>query len=189
MKALKYSDISLIPKYSEVHSRSDCDTSIRISNHHFKLPIIPANMKSVINADIAKWMSENDYFYIMHRFDVDNFEFVKKANQENWKTISISMGAKLKDKANILKISEAKLKVDFITIDIAHGHSKRVKIAIEHIKKYMPNTIIIAGNVATLMPLSTLLIGVLTLLRLELGRDLLALPRIRLDLLFQCLLA
>lgn len=149
MKALKYSDVCLVPKYSECHSRSDADTSIGIAKHDFKLPVIPANMKSVINTDLARWMSENDYFYIMHRFDIDAFDFVEKANQENWKTISISVGAKLKDKTKVLKISQAKLRVDFITIDIAHGHSKRVKVAIEYIKKHMPNTIVIAGNVAT----------------------------------------
>lgn len=149
MKAYKYSDVCLVPRYSECHSRSDADTSVGIAHHRFKLPVIPANMKSVINTDLAKWMSENNYFYIMHRFDIDIFDFVEKANQENWKTISISVGAKLKDKCKVLKISQAKLRVDFITIDIAHGHCKRVKTAIEYIKKHMPNTIIIAGNVAT----------------------------------------
>lgn len=149
MKYLKYSDVALVPQYSEVHSRIDCDTSIDLFGKKYNLPIIPANMKSVIDTNLAKWMSENDYFYIMHRFDIDAFDFVKKANQENWKTISISVGAKAKDKAKVLKISQAKLRVDFITIDIAHGHSKRVKMTIQYIKKHIPNTIIIAGNVAT----------------------------------------
>ena len=39
--------------------------------------------------------------------------------------------------------------MDFVTIDIAHGHSFLVKNMIKHIKKYLPDSYIIAGNVAT----------------------------------------
>ena len=98
MKALKYSDISLVPKYSEVHSRVDCDTSLEIGNHKFKLPIIPANMKSVIDFNMSRWMSYNGYFYIMHRFDRHLADDVGLANSEGWQTISFRTGAKIKDK-------------------------------------------------------------------------------------------
>ena len=76
MKALKYSDISLIPEFGQVSSRSKCDTSIKIGEKDYKLPIIPANMKSVISQRHCEWMSRNGYFYIMHRFDIDIFDFV-----------------------------------------------------------------------------------------------------------------
>ena len=69
MKALKYEDVCLLPNYSEVYSRVDCSTETTLCDKKFKLPIIPANMKSVIDMHLARWMSENDYFYIMHRFD------------------------------------------------------------------------------------------------------------------------
>ena len=38
---------------------------------------------------------------------------------------------------------------DYITIDIAHGHSAAVINMIQHIKKVMPETFVIAGNVGT----------------------------------------
>ena len=147
MKAYKYSDVCLVPRYSECHSRSDADTSIGIANDKFKLPIIPANMKSVINIDIAKWMSENNYFYIMHRFDRDLTEDV--ANAQEWSNISFSVGVKTKDKMAIQKIGKREHRVDYLTIDIAHGHSLRMKVMIEWIKEHLPEAIIIAGNVAT----------------------------------------
>lgn len=149
MKALKYSDICLVPQYSDVYSRVDCDTSIKISDHKFKLPIIPANMKSVINMDLAKWMSDNDYFYIMHRFENSLCEVVSQMNDEKWNTISPSMGVQMKDKRDVVALSRQKQRVDFITIDIAHGYCERMKIAIECIKRFLPKTIIIAGNVTT----------------------------------------
>ena len=148
-KQLKYEDVCLIPNYSEVYSRVDCDTSCELAGKIFKLPIIPANMKSVIDMRLAKWMSENDYFYIMHRFENSLREVVAQMNDENWNTISASMGVQMKDKKDIVAISKKKHRVDFITIDIAHGHCERMKIAIECVKKFLPETKIIAGNVAT----------------------------------------
>tara|TARA_B100000989_G_scaffold259922_1_gene210319 strand:- start:5142 stop:6122 length:981 start_codon:yes stop_codon:yes gene_type:complete len=149
-KAYKYSDICLVPNYSEVYSRTDCDTFCELGGKNFKLPIIPANMKSVINMRLAKWMSQNDYFYIMHRFDNHLADDVGLANSEDWKTISFSVGVKMPDKIHVMNIGQLKnIRVDFLTIDIAHGHCARMKMMIEHIKKWLPNTKIIAGNVAT----------------------------------------
>lgn len=150
MKSLKYEDICLIPNYSEIHSRSDCSTSCELGGKKFNLPIIPANMKSVVDMTLAKWMSENNYFYIMHRFDRHLAEDVGLANSEDWKTISFSVGIKLRDKIHVTNIGKnSNLRVDFLTIDIAHGHCRRMKSMINHIKKHLPDTKIIAGNVAT----------------------------------------
>lgn len=38
---------------------------------------------------------------------------------------------------------------EYITIDIAHGHSQFVIDMIQHIKKHLPGSFVIAGNVAT----------------------------------------
>ena len=157
MKHLKYSDISLVPNYSECHSRSDCSTSVDIGDKKYKLPIIPANMKSVMDMRLAKWMSQNDYFYIMHRFDRKLSDDVGLANSEDWKTISFSTGVKMSDKIEVMNISKnPALRLDFLTIDIAHGHCERMRIAIECVKKYLPDTKIIAGNVATPEAVKTL---------------------------------
>ena len=151
MRYLKYSDIALVPNYSECRSRSDGDTSLEFGGQRFKLPIIPANMKSVINSDLVKWMSENDYFYIMHRFDSDDsrLQFLHVANDEDWPTISISVGVNDSEKDLLIKSASLKQRIDYITIDIAHGHCSRMKGMIEWIKSRLPAVTIIAGNVAT----------------------------------------
>ena len=38
---------------------------------------------------------------------------------------------------------------EYITIDIAHGHADSVIRMIQHIKKELPDTFVIAGNVGT----------------------------------------
>ena len=149
MKALKYSDIVLVPSYTECESRSSCDTSVDILGKRYRLPVIPANMRAVINEKHCEWLSQNDYFYIMHRFDVDIIKFVQRANANNWRCISISIGVKKEDHELILQLASLKLNVDYITVDIAHGHSKSMKNMLSHIKRCLPNTKIIAGNVAT----------------------------------------
>ena len=78
----KYPDVSLVPNYSEIYSRSDADPRVELFGNKYNLPIIPANMQSVINIDIAKWMSEHNYFYIMHRFGQNLFDLVVQANEE-----------------------------------------------------------------------------------------------------------
>jgi GMP reductase len=147
MKALKYSDVCLIPNYSKVHSRVDCDPSVNLFGKKFLLPIIPANMKSVIDIHTCEWMSSHGFFYIMHRFDRDIAEDV--ANAQDWDNISFSVGVKMQDKVAIQKISKRCHRVDYLTIDIAHGYCNRMKTMIKWIKKHLPNTKIIAGNVAT----------------------------------------
>jgi len=85
----------------------------------------------------------------MHRFDHDIFGFVKDANEVSFNNVSISVGIQNKDKALITNLANSKLRVDFITIDVAHGHHSKVADQIKFIKDTLPKTRVIAGNVAT----------------------------------------
>jgi GMP reductase len=156
--ALKYEDICLLPNYSETTSRADCSTFTVIHNQQFKLPVMPANMKTVIDYDLARWMSKERYFYIMHRFDHDMRQFIDLANDEDWQTVSISVGVKEHDEKLIEYIREPRpfhgsmqrRRVDFITIDIAHGYCKSMKEMIGYIRGQLGDSVcIIAGNVCT----------------------------------------
>lgn len=144
-----YNNIFLIPKYSFINSRSLISTEINFLNKKFKLPVIPSNMKCCVDYDVCQLLDKHFYFYIMHRFDIDIFSFVKDANELNFNTVSISVGIQDKDKALINNIAKWKLRVDFITIDVAHGHHLKVADQIKHIKQVLPDTKIIAGNIAT----------------------------------------
>ena len=64
-----YEDIQLIPAKCIVDSRSECDTSVKLGKHTFRLPVVPANMQTIIDEKIAIQLAEGGYFYIMHRFD------------------------------------------------------------------------------------------------------------------------
>lgn len=147
VRELHYDDVALLPRYSEVLSRQFIDTSVMVGPSTFNLPVVPANMKCTIDVSLAKQLSEHGFFYIMHRFGIDQYNFVKYT--QPWKTVSISIGVKVEDFNLIQKLSYSELRVDYITIDIAHGHSLAMKNMIKHIKCFLPTTFIIAGNVCT----------------------------------------
>lgn len=144
-----YEDIQLIPNKCIVDSRSECDASIEFGEHTFKLPVVPANMQTIIDEKIAEYLAENGYFYIMHRFNPETrSKFINKMRDRNLIS-SISVGIKPEEYDFILSLKEQNLIPDYITIDIAHGHSDRVMDMIKHIKKHIPETFLIAGNVGT----------------------------------------
>ena len=69
MEAFDYDDIQLVPNKAIVKSRKECDTSVKFGNRTFKIPVVPANMESVIDEKLAIWLAENGYYYVMHRFE------------------------------------------------------------------------------------------------------------------------
>ncbi|UXR70885.1 MULTISPECIES: GMP reductase [unclassified Staphylococcus] len=149
MKIFDYEDIQLIPNKSIVKSRSEIDTSIQFGPRRFKLPVVPANMQTVMNEQLAEWFAENEYFYIMHRFDeAARIPFIKRMHEKGL-FASISVGVKDPEFDFVEKIKSEDLKPEYITIDIAHGHSDQVIDMIKHIKKHLPETFVIAGNVGT----------------------------------------
>ncbi|RIL70780.1 GMP reductase [Staphylococcus devriesei] len=149
MKIFDYEDIQLIPNKCIVESRSECDTSIKFGPKTFKLPVVPANMQTVMNEELAQWFAKNDYFYIMHRFDEEaRIPFVQKM-QDAGLFASISVGVKSNEFDFIETLASKNIIPEYITIDIAHGHSNPVINMIKHIKKHLPQSFVIAGNVGT----------------------------------------
>ncbi|OJG93843.1 guanosine 5-monophosphate oxidoreductase [Enterococcus thailandicus] len=113
------------------------------------MPVVPANMQTIIDESIAEFLAKNGYFYIMHRFDEEaRIPFIKKMKQEGYIS-SISVGVKENEYAFVEELAQKNLVPDYITIDIAHGHSNSVINMIQHIKKHLPETFVIAGNVGT----------------------------------------
>ena len=148
MEIFDYDNILLLPRKCRVQSRSECDTSVTLGQHSFRLPVVPANMKTVVNESICEWLAHNGYFYVMHRFDLDNVQFVKDCKVKNI-FASISLGVKQADYDTVAQLLALGLVPDYITIDIAHGHSDNVQRMIAHLKEKMPSAFVIAGNVGT----------------------------------------
>ena len=148
MEIFDYDNILLLPRKCRVDSRSECDAGVELGGRTFRIPVVPANMKTVINEDICVWMAKNGYFYVMHRFDLDNLAFVK-AMKAQGVYASISLGVKKPDYDMVDQMVALGLIPEYITIDIAHGHADSVQKMIGYIKQKLPASFVIAGNVAT----------------------------------------
>jgi GMP reductase len=148
MEIFDYDNVLLLPRKCRVESRSECDASVELGGRSFRIPVVPANMKTVLNESICEWMAKNGYFYVMHRFDLDNVQFVKDM-QAKEVFASISLGVKKADYDTVDKFVAEKLAPEYITIDIAHGHADSVRNMITYLKEHLPNAFIIAGNVGT----------------------------------------
>ena len=146
--AFDYANMNLVPKMCIVNSRSECNVSTSFGNYEFLLPVVPANMECVIDKDIAVRLARNRYFYIMHRFNVDPLKFCQYMIDNECYT-SISLGVNSDSYTDVDKLKLYKIQPDFITIDIAHGHSIKMKEIIKYIKENLPKSFIIAGNVST----------------------------------------
>lgn len=142
-----YEDIQLIPNKCIIKSRSEADTTVTFGNHTFKLPVVPANMQTILDEDVAEKLAKSGYFYIMHRFDeAGRIPFIKRMHEQGL-IASISVGVKNYEYDFVSQLKEDA--PEYITIDIAHGHSDSVIDMIQHIKKELPDTFVIAGNVGT----------------------------------------
>ena len=148
MEIFDYDNILLLPRMCRVESRSECDTSVVLGNRSFKLPVVPANMKTVVDEKICTYLAQNGFFYVMHRFDIDNVAFTKSMQSQGL-FASISLGVKQPDYDTVDRFVADGICPEYITIDIAHGHADSVKNMIAYLKEKIPAAFVIAGNVAT----------------------------------------
>ena len=148
MEIFDYDNILLLPRKCRVQSRSECDAGVELGGRKFRLPVVPANMKTVVDETICEWLARSGYCYVMHRFDLDNLVFTKTM-QTKGLFASISLGVKKPDYDTVDSMAAQGICPEYITIDIAHGHSDNVRDMIVHLKKQLPQAFIIAGNVGT----------------------------------------
>lgn len=145
--AYSYSDIWLTPHLSRVTSRQTIDTTWTLGGNTFKVPVIPANMVDTIDQSIAEELVDSGNFYIYHRFR-NTYKLVKDFNATG-RLVSISVGVNDRDRDLVKQLANEQLRCDYITIDVAHGHSLLVAEMIPYIRLHFPHTFIIAGNVCT----------------------------------------
>ena len=148
MEIFDYDNILLLPRRCRVESRSDCDTSVQFGPRRFKLPVVPANMKTVVDEPITEMLAREGYFYVMHRFDLDSLAYAR-AMRSKGLLVSLSVGVKPADYVLVDQLAAEGIGADYLTIDIAHGHAESVQRMIGHIKEKLPASFVIAGNVGT----------------------------------------
>jgi guanosine monophosphate reductase, bacterial len=148
MEIFDYDNILLLPRKCRVQSRAECDTRVELGGRSFRLPVVPANMKTVVDEPLCTWLAQHGYFYVMHRFDLDSVEFARTMHARGCYA-SISLGVKKADYEAVDQLAAEGITPEYVTIDIAHGHADSVRKMIAHLKRKLPGAFVIAGNVGT----------------------------------------
>jgi IMP dehydrogenase len=144
--ALTYDDVALVPQFNNIPSRTEPSLESWLTrNKKVAIPILAANMDTVLSEELADILIEQGSVPIFHRFTSmeQQIEWVKKYKDKTF----VSCG--------IQKLDETRKLLDLgamgVCIDVAHGHSDRMFRYIEELKKSHPDREVIAGNVCTAM--------------------------------------
>ena len=155
-KYLDFKDILILPKNSNLNSRSEVELNKKIT---FKndivfegIPIICANMTSVGTLNIYKTLSKYKIITALHKFHTLND--LIKYNNENVNNkldpnyFMLSTGISDSNYENLVHILD-NIECKFILVDIANGYIQNIKDFVLKLKNKYPYKVIVAGNVTT----------------------------------------
>ncbi len=145
-RALTFPQVRLVPVHNNISSRSEPTLKTRLTRDiDMDIPILAANMESVIGPELAIELQGAGSIPIYHRFaDMKTIrKWVALHNGPCFISSGVSSNS-MADAHDIIKDTGA----DGVCIDVAHGHYDRVYRAIEFFKKNT-SAQVIAGNVCT----------------------------------------
>jgi len=144
--ALTFDDVAIVPQCNNVESRTIPDLSSWLTKSvTIGMPLIPANMDTVIGPELAEVIIANGGIPIFHRFASleTQLEWVKRFGSKMF--ISTGVG---KPEVTFRLLEEG---AGGVTIDVAHGHSTVMFEVIKNIKAHFPSAQVIAGNICSPM--------------------------------------
>lgn len=143
-RAHTFDDVALVPQFNNIPSRTEPSLESWLTrNRKIPVPLVAANMDTVVNDSFAEVLIGLGMTPIFHRFT--SFE-----NQLEW---SKKFGDKVFISCGIHDIDVTRKLLDAgaggVCVDVAHGHSDRMILFIEELKRTHANKDVIAGNVCT----------------------------------------
>ncbi len=146
---LTFDDVLLVPQKTALHTRKEVDLKTQLTRTiSLTMPMVPANMDTVTESEMAIAVARLGGIGIIHRFLTveEEVEQVKKVKNEN-----LLVGAAVGVREDALQRAGGLLDAgaDVLVIDIAHGHSIQLLETLKNLKQKFPHSQVIAGNIAT----------------------------------------
>lgn len=145
--ALTFDDVLLLPNYNHWDSRRLVDITSTDKTGRFSLamPIMSANMDTITGAEMAKFMHSKGGIGVLHRFmDIHTNEKIFRSVHC---PVFVSVGCAEHEYERIEALRDAG--AEYFCVDVAHAHSKILGKALKRFRQMLPNSFIMAGNVAT----------------------------------------
>ncbi len=147
-ECLTFDDVSIVPKYSDILHRKDCNTMTKVTkNIYLEIPIVSSPMDTITEFDMAWSMAQLGGVGVIHRF-----MSIEKQVEIMRSFVSMTVGAAIGATGDYIERAQALVEgsCKIILIDVAHGHHLLVKDTIGRLKNEVSgNYDIVAGNVAT----------------------------------------
>ncbi|MAH44436.1 guanosine monophosphate reductase [Candidatus Pacearchaeota archaeon] len=155
---LSYDDVLLIPQYSTIRSRAEVDVSVDLGRGlSLQLPILSSPMDTISETEMAIAMDAGGGAAIVHRYNTlqEQATIVSQAKEGN---PALTVGAAIGVSGDFLNRAAVlrAIGIDFVCVDVAHGHHLSVKEAIGSLRNILGDMHIMAGNVATLAGINDL---------------------------------
>lgn len=166
-KGYSFDDVLLVPRYNDIPSRKDVDTSVQFGNFELQLPVLSSNMDTVTGHMMANKMFSLGGMGVLHRFctiqeNIDMYHnaafrhdigmitpWTPNGNTDPWikeKEAVISLGVN-EDLERFEALYAAGAR--YFCVDVAHGHTKAIGKFVKQLKQNQSGVFVIAGNVAT----------------------------------------
>lgn len=146
-EALTYQDVLLVPRFSDISSRSEVDLETKLDeNTSLRLPILASPMDTVSESVMGMAMSDLGGMAVIHRYNTPEEQAkLVYESQADVVAAAIGMTGDFQQRAELLINSG----VTALCVDVAHGHHASMRTALKWLKDNCGDTHIIAGNVAT----------------------------------------
>ena len=146
---ITFDDVLIAPRFSTINSRKDVSISSSIGNLRLEVPVMAANMDTIVSVELAGALHKAGGCAVIHRFcsieeNVKICQDVASTGSQVIASIGIT--------ANELERAEAIVAggVQFLCIDVAHGAQQSVVDQYNTlVKKFGDKAEIIVGNFAT----------------------------------------
>jgi IMP dehydrogenase len=148
-KGYSFDDVLLVPRYNDIPSRKDVDTSIKFGGLNLRVPVLSANMDTITGLQMAKTMCYLGGLGVLHRFCSieENVQTFRQLGTGNGGGAAVNSLGVNEDLARFEALYDAGAR--YFCVDVAHGHTKAIGKFIKALKRVHTDIFIIGGNVAS----------------------------------------
>lgn len=142
-----YDDVLICPKFSELTSRRTVDTSRTLNGIHFDVPVVTANMITVVSEELAVAIHGAGGRATLHQFDtIDHTVKLLQDLQSRGIEVLPTVGTTGDSKERTEALIKAGAKI--IIVDTPHAHNSLTKTFLEWYKSQYSIPVWV-GNIAT----------------------------------------